>query len=110
MPAAGENLKINGARLWDSLMEMAKIGPWHRRWQQSPDPDRRRQRRSTPIPEMVRSDAGCSAWALDEMGNMFARPGRNGPASFAGLCRLAFGYAADRRGKYDGVLGVLRVA
>ena len=25
--AAGENLKINGARLWDSLMEMAKIGP-----------------------------------------------------------------------------------
>ena len=25
--AAGENLKVNGARLWDSLMEMAKIGP-----------------------------------------------------------------------------------
>jgi len=27
MPAAGENLRINGSRLWDSLMEMAKIGP-----------------------------------------------------------------------------------
>ena len=27
MAAAGENLKIDGARLWDSLMEMAKIGP-----------------------------------------------------------------------------------
>jgi hypothetical protein len=27
MPAPGENLKINGERLWDSLMEMAKIGP-----------------------------------------------------------------------------------
>ena len=27
MPAPGENLKINGDRLWDSLMEMAKIGP-----------------------------------------------------------------------------------
>ncbi|HHB83403.1 MAG TPA: Zn-dependent hydrolase, partial [Devosia sp.] len=23
----GANLKIDGARLWDSLMEMAKIGP-----------------------------------------------------------------------------------
>ena len=27
MAAPGENLRIDGARLWDSLMEMAKIGP-----------------------------------------------------------------------------------
>ena len=27
MAAIGENLKINSERLWDSLMEMAKIGP-----------------------------------------------------------------------------------
>ena len=27
MAAPGENLRINGERLWDSLMEMAKIGP-----------------------------------------------------------------------------------
>jgi N-carbamoyl-L-amino-acid hydrolase len=27
MAAPGENLKIDGARLWDALMEMAKIGP-----------------------------------------------------------------------------------
>ena len=27
MAVPGENLKINGDRLWDSLMEMAKIGP-----------------------------------------------------------------------------------
>ena len=27
MPAPGENMTINGERLWDSLMEMAKIGP-----------------------------------------------------------------------------------
>ena len=27
MPAPGENLRIDPARLWDSLMEMAKIGP-----------------------------------------------------------------------------------
>mgnify|MGYP006970176528 CR=1 FL=1 len=27
MAAPGENLKINGDRLWNSLMEMAKIGP-----------------------------------------------------------------------------------
>ena len=27
MAAPGQNLKINGERLWESLMEMAKIGP-----------------------------------------------------------------------------------
>ena len=27
MTSLGQNLKINGDRLWDSLMEMAKIGP-----------------------------------------------------------------------------------
>ena len=27
MAAPAENLRIDGARLWDSLMEMAKIGP-----------------------------------------------------------------------------------
>ncbi len=27
MAAPGENLKVNGARLWDSLMQMAQIGP-----------------------------------------------------------------------------------
>ena len=27
MPTSGANLRISGERLWDSLMEMAKIGP-----------------------------------------------------------------------------------
>jgi N-carbamoyl-L-amino-acid hydrolase len=27
MPTPGENLRINSERLWDSLMEMAQIGP-----------------------------------------------------------------------------------
>ena len=27
MSAPGENLRINGDRLWDSLMDMARIGP-----------------------------------------------------------------------------------
>ncbi len=27
MAAPGENLRINGDRLWNSLMDMAKIGP-----------------------------------------------------------------------------------
>ncbi|KKL65782.1 hypothetical protein LCGC14_2151520, partial [marine sediment metagenome] len=27
MTAPAENLKINGDRLWDSLMDMARIGP-----------------------------------------------------------------------------------
>ena len=25
--APGENMRVNGDRLWDSLMDMAKIGP-----------------------------------------------------------------------------------
>lgn len=27
MPSPGENLRINSARLWDSLMQMAQVGP-----------------------------------------------------------------------------------
>ena len=27
MNAPGENLRIDGARLWDSIVEMARIGP-----------------------------------------------------------------------------------
>ncbi|SHM08997.1 hypothetical protein SAMN05444398_12341, partial [Roseovarius pacificus] len=27
MSSAGENLRVNGDRLWESLMEMAQIGP-----------------------------------------------------------------------------------
>ena len=27
MAAPGENIRINSARLWDSLMEMAQVGP-----------------------------------------------------------------------------------
>lgn len=27
MTSPGENLRINGDRLWESLMDMAKIGP-----------------------------------------------------------------------------------
>ena len=27
MAAPGENLRIDGARLWDAIMEMARIGP-----------------------------------------------------------------------------------
>ena len=36
-----DNLKINGARLWGSIHEMAEIGPGVRRRQQPPDADRR---------------------------------------------------------------------
>ena len=30
MAAPSDNLKIDGGRLWDSIMEMAKIGPGSR--------------------------------------------------------------------------------
>jgi N-carbamoyl-L-amino-acid hydrolase len=71
MAAPGENLKINGERLWDSLMEMAKIGPGiaggnNRQTLTDEDSEGRRT-----VPEMVR-EAGMTM-GVDEIGNMFAR-------------------------------------
>src|SRR3546814_1820090 len=66
-----KNLKVNGDRLWDSLMEMAKIGPGvaggNCRLALS---DFDREGRDL----FVRwcKEAGC-AIAVDRMGNIFAR-------------------------------------
>ena len=71
-PAA--NLKINSSRLWDSLMEMAKIGPGiaggnNRQTLTDEDAEGR-----TLFQNWCES-AGCTM-GLDQMGNMFAtRPG-----------------------------------
>ncbi len=98
------NLAINQARLWSSLMEMAKIGATEKggvNRQALTDLDR--QGRDL----FVRwcEEAGCVI-RVDKMGNIFARrPGRDD-----GLAPVMTGSHLDTQptgGKYDGVFGVL---
>src|SRR3546814_16238023 len=95
---------VNGDRLWDSLMEMAKIGPGvaggNCRLALS---DFDREGRDL----FVRwcKEAGC-AIAVDRMGNIFARR----PGSDPSLAPVATGSHLDTQptgGKFDGMLGAL---
>ena len=104
MPAPGENLRIDSARLWDSLMEMAKIGPGVAGG----------NNRQTLTDADAEGRALCQTWCeaagmtmgVDTMGNMFAtRPGTDPEA-----LPVYMGSHLDTQptgGKYDGVLGVL---
>ena len=104
MSAPGENLKINGERLWDSLMEMAKIGPGiaggnNRQTLTDEDAEGR------ALFQKWCEDAGMTM-GVDTMGTMFAtRPGEDPDA-----LPVYVGSHLDTQptgGKYDGVLGVL---
>ena len=104
MPALNSNLRINGDRLWDSLMEMAKIGPGiaggnNRQTLTDEDAEGR-----TLFQKWCEA-AGCTM-GLDQMGNMFAtRPGSDPEA-----LPVYVGSHLDTQptgGKYDGILGVL---
>jgi len=104
MTAPGENLKINGERLWDSLMEMAKIGPGvaggnNRQTLTDADSEGRHL--------FARwCEAAGMTMGVDTMGTMFAtRPGTDPDA-----LPVYVGSHLDTQptgGKYDGVLGVL---
>ena len=98
------NVRVNGARLWDSLMEMAKIGATPKGGcKRLTLTDLDRQGR-----ELFRrwcEAAGCAV-KVDEMGNMFAR--RSGEDN--SLAPVMMGSHLDTQptgGKFDGVLGVL---
>ena len=104
MSAPGENLRINGDRLWDSLMDMAKIGPGiaggnNRQTLTDEDGEGRR------LFQRWCSDAGLTM-GVDQMGTMFmTRPGEDPDA-----LPVYIGSHLDTQptgGKYDGVLGVL---
>ncbi|QGX99453.1 Zn-dependent hydrolase [Roseovarius faecimaris] len=104
MAAPGQNLKINGDRLWDSLMEMAQIGPGvaggnNRQTLTDEDGEGRKL-----FQEWCEA-AGCTM-GVDAIGNMFAtRPGTDPDA-----LPVYVGSHLDTQptgGKYDGVLGVL---
>src|SRR5580704_8565991 len=98
------NIRIDGGRLWDSLMEMAKIGA-------TPKGGCKRLT-LTDLDGESRAlfiswckEAGCSV-AVDEMGNIFAR--RAGAEN--GLAPVMMGSHLDTQptgGKFDGALGVL---
>ncbi|WP_170442448.1 Zn-dependent hydrolase [Ruegeria arenilitoris] len=103
MAAPAQNLRINGDRLWDSLMEMAKIGPGvaggnNRQTLTDEDAEGR------ALFQKWCEEAGCTM-GLDQMGNMFAmRPGTDPEA-----LPVYVGSHLDTQptgGKYDGVLGV----
>jgi N-carbamoyl-L-amino-acid hydrolase len=99
-----QNLQIDGRRLWDTLMETAKIGA-------TPKGGICRLT-LTDLDRQVRDwfTAQCQALGctvtVDEVGNMFARrPGKNNK-----LPPIAMGSHLDTQptgGKFDGTLGVL---
>ena len=103
MTRAG-NMTINSARLWDSLMEMAKTGPGERggcNRQALTDEDDRGRR----LFQKWCEEAGMTI-GVDEMGTMFARregTDRQADAVFAG----SHLDTQPTGGKFDGVLGVL---
>ena len=104
MAAPGENLRINGDRLWESLMEMAKIGPGlaggnNRQTLTDEDSEGR------ALFQKWCENAGC-VMGLDQMGNMFAERKGTDPDALP----VYVGSHLDTQptgGKYDGVLGVL---
>ncbi|WP_442772254.1 Zn-dependent hydrolase [Paenirhodobacter enshiensis] len=104
MSAPGENLRTNSARLWDSLMEMAKIGPGvaggnNRQTLTDADAEGRALFKSW-------CEAAGMTMGVDRMGTMFAtRPGTDPEA-----LPVYIGSHLDTQptgGKFDGVLGVL---
>ena len=104
MSSAGENLRVNGDRLWDSLMEMAQIGPGvaggnNRQTLTDEDGEGR------ALFQSWCAAAGCSM-GVDSLGNMFARREGTDPDALP----VYVGSHLDTQptgGKYDGVLGVL---
>ncbi|MBL8575806.1 MAG: Zn-dependent hydrolase [Mesorhizobium sp.] len=104
MAAPGENLRINSDRLWDSLMEMAKIGPGvaggnNRQTLTDEDGEGRHLFQKW-------CDAAGLTMGVDQLGTMFARREGTDPDALP----VYVGSHLDTQptgGKYDGVLGVL---
>jgi len=104
MAAPGQNMRVNADRLWDSLMDMAKIGPGiaggnNRQTLTDADAEGRKLFQSW-------CEAAGLTMGVDKMGNMFmTRPGTDPDA-----LPVYVGSHLDTQptgGKYDGVLGVL---
>ncbi|GIT90706.1 Zn-dependent hydrolase [Jannaschia pagri] len=101
---AGQNLRIDPDRLWDSLMDMAKIGPGvaggnNRQTLTDADAEGRALFQSW-------CEAAGMTMGVDKIGNMFATRAGEDPDALP----VYVGSHLDTQptgGKYDGVLGVL---
>ena len=94
MPAPGDNLRINSARLWDSLMEMAKIGPGvagGNNRQTLTDADGEGRHLFAALVQGGGHDHGRR-----HHGQHVRHAGRDGPCGAAGLHGLASRHPADR--------------
>jgi N-carbamoyl-L-amino-acid hydrolase len=104
MASPGENLRINPDRLWDSIHELAEIGPGvagGNNRQTLTDDDAKGR-------ELFRTwcEGSGMKMGLDQMGTMFARREGTDPS----LDPVYIGSHLDTQptgGRYDGVLGVL---
>ena len=104
MAAPGENIRVNSARLWDSLEEMALIGPGvaggcNRQTLTDADGEGRHLFQRW-------CEAAGMTMGVDTMGNMFATRAGTDPSALP----VYMGSHLDTQptgGKYDGVLGVL---
>ncbi|PJF11105.1 Zn-dependent hydrolase [Pseudorhodobacter sp. MZDSW-24AT] len=104
MPAPGENLRINSERLWDSLDQMAQIGPGvaggcNRQTLTDADNEGRHLFADW-------CEAAGLTMGVDQMGNMFATRAGSDPEALP----VYMGSHLDTQptgGRYDGVLGVL---
>ena len=104
MAAPGENLRINSDRLWETLMEMAKIGPGiaggnNRQTVTDEDGEGRHLFRKW-------CEEASLTMGVDQMGTMFMRREGTDPDALP----VYVGSHLDTQptgGKYDGVLGVL---
>ncbi|WP_196258001.1 Zn-dependent hydrolase [Pelagibacterium limicola] len=104
MAKLGDNLRINGDRLWDALMEMAQVGPGvaggnNRQTVTDADSEGRH------LFKRWCDEAGLTM-GVDKMGTMFARREGTDPDALP----VYVGSHLDTQptgGKYDGVLGVL---
>jgi N-carbamoyl-L-amino-acid hydrolase len=104
MAATGDNLRINGDRLWDTIHELAEIGPGIAGG----------NNRQTLTDDDAKGRTLFKKWCegaglkmgLDQMGTMFARREGTDPS----LDPVYVGSHLDTQptgGRYDGVLGVL---
>lgn len=104
MTAPGDNFRIDSARLWDSLMEMAKIGPGvaggnNRQTLTDADGEGRHLFKRW-------CEAAGLSMGVDTMGNMFALRAGSDPDALP----VHIGSHLDTQptgGRFDGVLGVL---
>ena len=104
MAVAGRNLRLDKGRLWDSLMEMATIGPGiaggnNRQTLTDADGVGRK------LFQKWCTDAGLSV-GVDRMGTMYARREGEDP-DLLPVCAGSHLDTQPTGGKYDGVLGVL---